>query len=475
MHPARARRPLAALSPLALVCAVACKPAAEGKPTPDAQDDTAAPPVDAAPSAPTVALTPDAPRTADDLAVRIVADAVDPEGAAVTYRAVWSQGGMARPDLTGLTVPAAETSRGEEWAVEVFASDGTTEGPPGVARVTIGNTAPTAPSVEISPAEPAPGEALRCGVAGESADEDGDALAYQVRWEVDGVAFPGAEDGAWPGDTVPAGRTQDGEVWACAVAAGDGADLSPEGAASVTVVAVCADGAVEQCGDGLAGLDWELAAYPSAACDGARSAVTLGAVPGTSPDTACGQALDLSAAGHQAQAVLAPTYAECPGDGMLHFEMVGRLPENYQRGLNFTLDFPSGGRIVFDRWVWNWHQESSANVNVYTAAGDLQTYLSSNADTGGARNDRPWGWYIGNDGGWFTLALSVDTAADRVVATVSQPTLTATVYTAEYALDVVEGELPTVTFGSWGNCDSNNRVAIDAELLSFTASPGTWL
>ena len=65
---------------------------------------------DLAPSAATVTLSPAAPRTDDDLVVSIIGPAVDPEGAAVAYRYVWSVDGVVQTDLTGDSVPASRTT-----------------------------------------------------------------------------------------------------------------------------------------------------------------------------------------------------------------------------------------------------------------------------------------------------------------------------------------------------------------------------
>ncbi|MFM2163210.1 MAG: hypothetical protein RLZZ383_2722 [Pseudomonadota bacterium] len=62
----------------------------------------------------------------------------------------------------------------------------------------------------------------------------GDVLSYVVAWTRDGVAWtpPGAAE-----DTVPAGTTVAGEVWACAVQADDGEGLGPPATDAVRVSA----------------------------------------------------------------------------------------------------------------------------------------------------------------------------------------------------------------------------------------------
>jgi hypothetical protein len=185
-------------------------------------------------------------------------------------------------------------------------------------------------------------------------------------------------------------------------------------------------------------------------------------------------ALDLAIDGHYAEAQLVPSVPECPEASVYTFRLIGRLPSSYQRGLTMSFRFPSGQVVHMDRWTWNGSRESSVNVNVYTSSGAGVNYSSSNADTGGARPDRPWGWYIGNDGGWFDATLKMDTDADLITATFTQPSLTSTVFTATYPLALVEGELPDITLSTWANCDSANRVPLDAELLGFMTEPDLW-
>ncbi|MBT3223689.1 MAG: hypothetical protein HN348_31865, partial [Proteobacteria bacterium] len=62
----------------------------------------------------------------------------------------------------------------------------------------------------------------------ESVDADGDNVAYEVTWEVDGVPFGQATTTEWVGDTVPLDDTMTGLEWACTVVADDGEESSEE-------------------------------------------------------------------------------------------------------------------------------------------------------------------------------------------------------------------------------------------------------
>jgi formylglycine-generating enzyme required for sulfatase activity len=89
----------------------------------------------AAPSAPTVSITPSEPTDADELTCAVVTESVDPDGDAVTYSYAWSSdaGGSA----SGPTVSASFTTVGETWTCSVTASDGALSSAAGTASVGI--------------------------------------------------------------------------------------------------------------------------------------------------------------------------------------------------------------------------------------------------------------------------------------------------------------------------------------------------
>lgn len=459
------------LFPLALSL-FACTQAPKEDTGDDTADDTADTAVapNQAPVVTSVTLSPQPAATLDVLRAEVVAE--DPEGAPVSVAYAW------RVNDVTLDVTSAELDgalwfdRDDRVEVVVTPDDGTQQG----AAVTsvpmvIANTAPTAPSVAL-PSVAAAREALTCSVEGVSVDVDGDAVGYTFRWEHDGVPFTGAADDDLS-SMVPAGDVTAG-VWTCFVVADDGTDSSAEVSTSTVVEDACSEGTTAACGGELAALDWSWRTYPSDSCAGDLVATTVSPVSMTNELSACSEGLVLRADGHYATATFAPLEDTCPSEATFRFEMVGRLPNNYQRGLGFTLLFPDGGSIAMDRWVWNGGWESSVNVNVTTPGGATEHYVTSNADTGGARNDRPWGWYIGNDASVWVATLEVDTFADTIHATFSQPGQSATVYDATYTTPLVDGEVPDVRLHSWANCDYANRVTLDAELYGFTMSPAVW-
>ena len=90
------------------------------------------------------------------------------------------------------------------------------------------NTAPTAPTVHITPTAPTDLDALTCVIDTDSVDPEGDALTYTYAWSSDA-------GGTSTGETLTAALTTTGETWTCSVTASDGALSSPAGTASVVI------------------------------------------------------------------------------------------------------------------------------------------------------------------------------------------------------------------------------------------------
>ncbi len=89
----------------------------------------------AAPSAPTVSISPSEPTDADELTCAVVTESVDPDGDAVTYSYAW--GSDAGGSASGPTVSASFTTVGETWTCSVTASDGALSSAAGTASVGI--------------------------------------------------------------------------------------------------------------------------------------------------------------------------------------------------------------------------------------------------------------------------------------------------------------------------------------------------
>jgi hypothetical protein len=206
----------------AAITAAACDPsiAVPG------DDDGGGAAANTAPTAPVVALAPALPVTTDDLTVSVVVDATDADGDAITYAYRWLKDGAVVPDLTGPAVPADRTHKGETWSVVVIADDGTAQGPPAQAAVTIGNALPVA-TVTFTPAVPTRAAPLQAVTT--LADADGDEVTATYAWTIEGVPF------ALVGDTLAAASLVRGQTIGVRVTPNDGSDDGTAVNASVVV------------------------------------------------------------------------------------------------------------------------------------------------------------------------------------------------------------------------------------------------
>ena len=144
-------------------------------------------PLDLPPTTPQVDVIPDAPLTGDDLTCLVTVASTDPEGQSVTLTYTWLRDGTPA-GLSGTTLAAAETARGEEWTCEVTGNDGTLDSAVGSDAVTIGNTPATISGADLSPDPGYETSVMTC--AGLTwADDDGDAEDYVVTWLVNGSAI----------------------------------------------------------------------------------------------------------------------------------------------------------------------------------------------------------------------------------------------------------------------------------------------
>jgi len=159
-----------------------------------------------------VSISPSEPKTADDLVATST-----PSG--LTLR--WTKNGTVREDVSGSTVGASLTSKGETWGVDVVSSTGTVIGHD---EVVIGNTGPTAPTIEVQ-LTAVPNTPVPCAVVTQATDPDGDTLQYSATWLRNGVAYAGATMTMFAGDTVPMADHAAGDGFECTVVASDGTEM----------------------------------------------------------------------------------------------------------------------------------------------------------------------------------------------------------------------------------------------------------
>ncbi len=171
-----------------------------------------------------------APRRPDAIAVRIAQQATDPDGDPLVYHYRWKVGGEPRNlPLAVSTLPPGSARKHQTVAVEVRAFDGQLEGPPAFAQVTVTNSPPGAPEVEILPRQPRRGDALRAVLAKPAPDTDGDPLTYRWSWTKNGAPYQPPSD---PRE-VPGSEVRRGDRFEIHVSASDGEATGPPARAAV--------------------------------------------------------------------------------------------------------------------------------------------------------------------------------------------------------------------------------------------------
>jgi hypothetical protein len=146
--------------------------------------------VDRAPSA-TVTLSPATPNVTNTVTATPVTS--DPDGDPVTVSYSWTVGGSAVAGATSstlnlATVPGAH--KGQTVVVTATPNDGTLNGTPATASVTIADAPPVIDSVSVTPTTPHTNDVLTATVT--SHDPDGDTVTYTYQWTKNGNPITGA-------------------------------------------------------------------------------------------------------------------------------------------------------------------------------------------------------------------------------------------------------------------------------------------
>ena len=182
----------------------------------------------APPTITSITITPADPKTGDTLSFTY--EATDPEGDPIQVTANWT--GPDDQTVAGETVAPLNTELGDEWTVRVTPRDDRDPGVASTATVTIGNTAPEAPSVAITPDPGRENAPISCMVTnlGNLDPDDSQTLSVVWSWTVDGADAGNSTNTVSPADQAA------GEVWECSAAIDDGVDVGPAGTASTTVL-----------------------------------------------------------------------------------------------------------------------------------------------------------------------------------------------------------------------------------------------
>jgi hypothetical protein len=192
------------------------------------------------PTAPVVAITPDAPLSSDDLLSTITTPAADPDSDSLTYSYAWYMDDVLQAGLTTDTVPSASTSKEEVWRSVVTPNDNTIDGTLGTDELTIQNSPPVA---DAGLDQSALTNTIVTLNGSGSSDADGDPLA--CLWtQTGGTSVALSDSTANPTFTPTVADT-----YTFSLVVNDGTDVSLSSTVSVTVEApnrapVLSDGTV---------------------------------------------------------------------------------------------------------------------------------------------------------------------------------------------------------------------------------------
>ncbi len=187
-----------------------------------------------APEIVSVTLSPNPPDTDDTLSTAV--SSTDADGDTVRYSYAWAINGTATTATASGLAGSTWFDVGDTVTVTVTPYDGSDYGAPVSASVTVDNSVPTAPTVDVTPDSPSSSDDLLCEVTVDSADADtSDVITYSFAWTVDGVAYTAATTTYETGDTIPGSVTDRGEVWTCTVTPDDGTVSGATGSDSVTI------------------------------------------------------------------------------------------------------------------------------------------------------------------------------------------------------------------------------------------------
>ena len=176
------------------------------------------------PTASNVQISPASPTSSDDIALSYTFSDQDSGDTESGTTIQWSLNGAHQSQFDGLLIISSTSLlKGDSWQVSVTPSDGEDFGAPVNSNtVTVLNSLPSISSATISPPNPTVDDDLTASISGE-ADNDGDSLAFEYRWYLNGALQDGLDDLT----IVPSLATRGDDVWEVEVRAHDGEGHSP--------------------------------------------------------------------------------------------------------------------------------------------------------------------------------------------------------------------------------------------------------
>lgn len=196
-----------------------------------------------APSVSSVSLSPSSVQTDDTITAS--ASTSDVDGDTVTVSYAWYVDGSLVAETGASLDGGAYFDKGQTVYAVATPSDGTDDGTTlSSGSLTVGNSAPGAPTISIDPDEPSAGmDDLICLVDSDASDADGDSVSYDFDWDLNGTAWTGSVYTTYEsGDTIDGTDTTLDDVWTCTATPDDGTDTGTSASASVTVITGDSDG-----------------------------------------------------------------------------------------------------------------------------------------------------------------------------------------------------------------------------------------
>jgi hypothetical protein len=196
----------------------------------------------AAPSLSAATIAPSSPVYASTLTLGY--STADADGDAVSVSTQWYVDGVASSTASSLSVAASAAKNDHIYAVLTPTDGFDTGSSVTTSTVIVGNTAPTAPSIDATDDPEVGVDDIVCAITAAATDVDAaDTLSYVIEWEADGQVYPddfgsatGPDTTTVTDDTVPAADNSLASSWTCYVVATDGTDDSAEVSDTATVV-----------------------------------------------------------------------------------------------------------------------------------------------------------------------------------------------------------------------------------------------
>ena len=175
------------------------------------------------PTASNVQISPSSPTSSDDIILTYIFSDQDSGDAESGTTIHWSRNGAHQSQFDGLmTISSTSLLKGDSWHASVTPSDGEDFGATMNSNtITVLNSLPSISSATISPPNPTVDDDLTASISGQT-DNDGDTLAFEYRWYLNGALQDGLDDLT----IVPSLATRADDVWEVEVRAHDGEGYS---------------------------------------------------------------------------------------------------------------------------------------------------------------------------------------------------------------------------------------------------------